>query len=399
METLIYLRRSVVDDDNPGTVSYDQQLERCREIARKHGADEPAVLVDWGRSGGAGLEHRRGAYQELRERIATGGVRWVVSYDLSRLSRSTRETLDLIDHARKHGAKVHVGDLGILDPDDPVGKFTVTTLASANALLRDMASKRAKETVESRRAQGLPIGRPPFGARPGEDAAVVLAAYDEAGSYHAAARLLNARGVSTRMDRGWQGRSVQQVVRRERPRDVTARPRTRSRGRYILTGLLRCHCGATMRVMASKWGGACVCGRGSSDPAHSRPVQISPAKLMPWIREEAARMRLPEAVEMEIRSDEVAAQKIEARRVRVLEAFYDGVTDKAERDRQLAKLDDQEAALGARQVVLELPPAIDWGTWSPGAINRVLRSLWQYVELGPDLRPVRAEWLVKEWRA
>ncbi len=398
METLIYLRRSVVDDDNPGTVSYDQQLERCREIARKHGPDEPAVLVDWGRSGGAGLEHRRSAYQDLRERIATGGIRWVISYDLSRLSRSTRETLDLIDHARKHGTKVHVGDLGILDPDDPVGKFTVTTLASANALLRDMASKRAKETIESRRAQGLPIGRPPFGARPGEDVATVLAAYDEAGSYLSAARLLNARGVATRMDRGWQGKSVHQVVRRERPRDATARPRTRSRGRYILTGLLRCHCDATMRVIGRPSGGVCVCGRGASDLAHSRPVQITPKKLMPWIREEAARMRLPDAVEMEVVADAAAARKIEARRARVLEAFYDGVTDKAERDRQLAKLDDQEAALGARKVVLDLPPAIDW-TWTPGAINRVLRSMWAYVELGPDLRPIRAEWTVPEWRA
>src|SRR5262245_17415154 len=162
METLIYLRRSVVEEDNPGVVSYQQQLDRCRDIAKQHAKAEPEILVDWGKSGGEGLEHRRSSYQELRDRIAGGGIRWIVSYDLSRLSRSTRETLDLVDFARRHGARVHVGDLGILDPDDPVGKFTVTALSGANTLLRDMASKRAREMVEARKRAGLQIGRPPY---------------------------------------------------------------------------------------------------------------------------------------------------------------------------------------------------------------------------------------------
>lgn len=400
MDTLIYLRRSVVEDDNPGAVSYQQQLDRCKDLARAHGPAEPDVLVDWGRSGGEGLEHRRSAYQELRDRVTAGGISWVVSYDLSRLSRSTRETLDLIDLAGRHGARIHVGDLGILDPGDPAGQFTVTTLAAANTLLRNMASKRAKETVEKRRADGLPIGRPPYGSRPGEDAAVVLAAYDEAGSYHAAARLLNVRNVPTRMGKagGWQAKGVHQVVRRDRPTNLTARPRVRSRGRYALTGLLQCHCGAAMRVIGTPWGGACVCGRGSANPSHPRPIQISPAKLMPWLQAEAARLQLPEAVEIEVRENEAAARRLADRRERVMEAFYDGKADKAERDRQLAKLDAAEAALATRRTVAELPPAIDW-TWAPGTLNAVLRALWTRVELGPDLMPVRAEWWVPEWRA
>ncbi len=398
MDTLIYLRRSVVDEDNPGAVSYQQQLDRCKVIARAHGPGEPDVLVDWGRSGGEGLEHKRSAYQELRERITAGGIRWVVSYDLSRLSRSTRETLDLIDLARKHGARVHVGDLGILDPADPIGAFTVTTLASANNLLRDMASKRAKETVAKRRADGMPIGRPPYGSRPGEDVAAVLAAYDSGGSYHEAARILNARGVRTRMDRGWQGKTVMQVVKRVRPSNLTARPRSRSRGRYVLTGLLQCHCGATMRVQANRWNGSCVCGPGMADRTHLRPIAISPEKLMPWVRAEAARLRLPEAVELEVREDEAAARKLAARRERVMEAFYDGLIDKSERDTQLERLTASEVSLETRRTVVQLPPTIDW-TWAPDQLNAVLRALWDRVELGEDLMPIRAVWRVPEWRA
>src|SRR3989304_2561402 len=67
------------------------------------------------------------------------------------LSRPPRETLALVDHAQRHGARVHVGDLGILDPDDPTGTFTLTVLSGANKLTRDMARQLAKEQVMVRR--------------------------------------------------------------------------------------------------------------------------------------------------------------------------------------------------------------------------------------------------------
>jgi hypothetical protein len=43
-------------------------------------------------------------------------------------------------------------------------------------------------------------------------------------------------------------------------------------------------------------------------------------------------------------------------------------------------------------------PAIDW-SWSAERINAVLRAMWERVELDDRMRPVRAEWLVPEWRA
>lgn len=119
---------------------------------------------------------------------------------------------------------------------------------------------------------------------------------------------------------------------------------------------------------------------------------------MPWIRAEADRLRLPEAVELEVLEDEVAARKLAARRERVMEAFYDGLVDKGERDRQLQRLSESEAVLETRRKVVQLPPAIDW-TWAPDQLNAVLRALWDRVELGEDLMPVRAVWRVQEWRS
>jgi DNA invertase Pin-like site-specific DNA recombinase len=393
----IYLRRSVVDDDHPGAVSYDQQLNRCRELAKQHGSGEPDVLVDWGKSGGEGLEHRRSAYQQLKDGMAAGAIRWVVSYDLSRLSRSTKETLELVDHARKHGARVHVGDLGILDPDDPTGKFTLTTLSSANTLLREMASKRAREHVLERQAAGLPIGRPPYGSRPGESVSTVLDAYRETGSYHAAARKLNAAGIKTRAGAEWYGKTVQNVVQRAEPPALTSRRRVRSRGRYILTGMPVCPCGRSMMVVNTAWGVKLLCGGGKIDASHPRPIEVAESKVLPWVMAEAARLRVPESVEVEVSADEAKRVALDARRQRVVDTFVDGLIDKMGRDRRLAAIDMELASLDTKAAVL-MVPKLDW-TWSPEAVNGVLRALWRSIQLGPDMLPVSADWWVPEWRA
>jgi hypothetical protein len=58
-------------------------------------------------------------------------------------------------------------------------------------------------------------------------------------------------------------------------------------------------------------------------------------------------------------------------------------------DAELARLDDRAAAIEI--------PAIDW-SWPTADLNAALRALWAYIELDDGLRPVRAEWLVPEWR-
>jgi DNA invertase Pin-like site-specific DNA recombinase len=397
MDTLIYLRRSVVDEANPGLVSYEQQLARCQDLARGHSAAAPEVLVDWGRSGGEGLEHRRSAYQELRERIGTGGVRWIVSYDLSRLSRSTRETLDLVDLAARHGAKVHVGDLGILDPSDPTGRFTLTALSGANTLLRDMAKKRGREIAASRKAQGLQVGRPPYGSLPDEDVAVVLAAFDQAGSYHHAARELNAAGVPTRAGNQWYGTSVRRVVVHARGSSASARPRIRSRASHELSGLLWCPCGGPMTVTRAPGGPLAACGRGIDDPNHPRPIYVSQSKLLPWVRAEAARLRLPEAVEIEVAADDRRREQLDRKRDRIIDTYTDGAIGKPARDRRLAEVDAELDALEVRGQVITVPE-LDW-SWPAETVNGILRLIFRSIKLGPDLLPVSAEWAVPEWRS
>jgi hypothetical protein len=264
--------------------------------------------------------------------------------------------------------------------------------------MRDIARKRSREQIAARKAKGLQVGRPPYGSRPGEDPAMVVATYHEAGSFHEAARLLNARGVPTSRGRGsWHGRSVQQVVRRVEPVDITSRRRVRSRGRYILTGLPVCHCGKPMTVFKSRWGVSILCAAGKASADHLKPIEVSEAKLLPWVQAEAARLRAPESVTVAVTRDEDKRNNLAARRQRVVDAFVDGAIGKEERDRRLAGIDRDLEAIGARLTVAELP-TIDW-SWAPENINLALRALWHHIVLDENLRPVRAEWTVPEWRA
>lgn len=251
-----------------------------------------------------------------------------------------------------------------------------------------------------RKANGLPVGRPPYGGLPGEDPQVVLRAFHEAGSYNRAALLLNERGVPTRGGSGlWTGKQVYRVVRRIEPLPVTAQPRVRTFGRYALTGLLRCHCGRPMQVRQTrKDGQQAVCGFGITDPTHSRRKYRAITQLMPWVRDEAARLRVPEAVSVEVTADEAERAALEAKRERIVDAYMDGTIAKADRDRRLEAVDAALRQLAVRDEI-EALPTIDWDNDPPDAINTVLRTLWEYVELDENLDPVRAQWRVPQWRA
>jgi hypothetical protein len=117
--------------------------------------------------------------------------------------------------------------------------------------------------------------------------------------------------------------------------------------------------------------------------------------ILEWSKREAARLRLPELVQVEA-GDASARRQLERQRERVIDAYVDEVIDKAERDRRLRKVDVEAEALTARKS-LEAIPKIDW-TWSPVELNSVLRAMWEHILLDANMRPVEAVWRVPEWR-
>jgi hypothetical protein len=237
---------------------------------------------------------------------------------------------------------------------------------------------------------------------PTQSVAAILEAYREAGSFHGAARLLNERRVKAPRGDRWYGSRVRDILKATHPdaaevRQTTPRVAYRSTSGAIFRRLLRCHCGGVPTPNRMRNGSYSYrCPRGHADRENHPVVQIPESVILEWAEGEAARLRVPEAV---VGTDDPARRaELMAKREGIGDALALRVWDKeratAERDAIDAELDRLDAA----QIVAAIPPAIDW-TWPPPALSDVLRALWRAVELGPDLRPLRADWTVPEWRA
>jgi DNA invertase Pin-like site-specific DNA recombinase len=408
-----YLRKSRVTLASPGELSHESQLQAVRDLAAQHGDPEPLVLSDWSRSGRHGARRRPG-YAELIRMIEAGEASAVYSYSLSRLSRSLRDFATLVDIAQRHDVPIRLAR-DTMNLSTASGRLNVNVLASVSAFEAEIAQERARDTIAARRARGDDVGSAPYGyilragrlePDPQRPVEAVLAAYRSAGTYNGAARLLNAQGAAP-APRGarWSGEAVRRVVNRAMPetRSTDGRPGRKARRDFRLAGLLVCGCGTLMTgrhdVHRTPYGTyhyvTYRCWRSRTEADHPRPFMVNEGVLLPWVQAEVARLHVPERVELA--DDTAQRDAIEAKRLRIVDTYTDGIIDKAERDRRLAAIADELANLEAVTALVDVPE-VDW-SWEPAALNRVLRALFRRIELGPDLRPVRAEWTVPEWRA
>ena len=410
MTALAYIRKSSAPGN--GSVSYDMQERATRELAKRHGDKLPVILSDMAVSGGT--TRRRPEYGRLLEAIDAGTVQTVYSFSLSRLARSVIDFADLLERCRKQGVTVRLVQEGQIDYTTATGRGYANMAATFAQMEREIGGERMAAAVAERRERGDALGQAPYGStirngrhirRPDEPLTAVFDAFREAGTFGGTARLLNARGVPTRHGRPWTHGVVSDVLRRSAPPDL-ALPLLRKRvgapprAAAIFAGLLRCKCGAllTPRKDAATATGVSgyYCSRSYRLPEHGR-MATPEWPILEWAKVEAARLSVPaEAVEITER-DEQARHGIEARRARVIDAYVDSTIDKAERDRRLVTLDAEAEKLAARVHLEQIPATIDW-SWPPSELNAVLRALWDHIQLDVEMRPIRAEWRVPEWR-
>lgn len=428
MAAVAYIRRSA-----SGEAQASEQLQRetIARLAAERGDAIEAVYKDWGKSGGSDT---RPEYLKMLAHIEADHVHAVYAYDSDRLARDIWLLSGLMRLAKQRSVRIYTS-AGELTDDDTRTLHLMRGVMDDGELVkitkRNQAVKRLRRergddpgTVafgyRKVRAQGGELNRKGQPVQPGavidvlDDAGAierVLAAYREAGTYLGAARALTAAGVPppfagrARVDGqpygngryaggAWLAPSVRRIVLREAPelaptiKGVSRRHRARN-----LMKLLRCHCGQTM----TPGGGARVpaywCTRGQTVPGHGNPWSVAESKLLPWIKAEAARLRVPGDV---LESDGPAFDDSADR------AALDGMRTAIGEDAYalaVASLDRKRAERGERQrLVEEIPQAVDW-TWPPETINNVLRTMFEVIELGPDLLPVKAVWNVPEWRA
>jgi DNA invertase Pin-like site-specific DNA recombinase len=410
-----YLRKSRVTSDRH--VSWEVQEAAIRDLATRAG-DEPEILSDWNKSGRGEVTRHRPQYLRLRDLIASDEISVVYAYSLSRLSRSLGEYASLAELCRDHGVRIRLVKEGEFDYASASGRFTVGILALLAQMEAELAQERAKDTIAVRKARGDHVGSAGFGKRlehgkleddPAGDVDAVLDAWRSSGSYQRAARMLNAAGVATKTGSPWAGNTVRNIVRRTvAPGELAAKriePRVRSVASFALSRLLRCPCGTLLTGRrAYKYGPngrmqpyiGYLCHRGRHVPDHPRPYMVSEIAIMPWIRAEAARLQTPERVEVE-HDSAGKRDALEAERAHVTQIALVRGVDVAMVQARLAEIDAALAQIEQERQIVAVP-AIEW-TAAPDALNAILRAIWTTVELGPDMRPVAAEWAVPEWRA
>lgn len=223
-KVMAYIRVSTVGQAEDGE-SLERQASRIKAYCEAKGLPEPEIISDEGLSG---FKSNREGFQRLISLCESRQVRTVIVYDLSRLSRSVRGTLEFIeDTVNKNGIEF-ISLLNDIDTSTPTGKAFLGITAIFNQLYRDEIAFKTKEALSHKRAkQEKTGGTVPFGfelvdgvkliPQPGEyEVLKVMHSLRQQGhSLREIVGLLNSRGVATKTGkRRWHPQVVKEVLDR-----------------------------------------------------------------------------------------------------------------------------------------------------------------------------------------
>ena len=155
-----YCRVSTADQADFG-VSLDAQTEKIRVWSVANGYELADVLVDRGLSGGRC--DNRPALQEALKAVSRGDS--LVVYSLSRLARSTRDTLRIAEDLERRGADL-VSLSEKIDTTSSTGKMVFRMLAVLSEFERDVISERTSMAMKHLKQSGKYTGGfDPYGYR------------------------------------------------------------------------------------------------------------------------------------------------------------------------------------------------------------------------------------------
>ncbi len=217
-----YIRVSTVDQAVEG-VSLDAQKEKIEAWATLNNAKLIAVYRDAGLSGKS-LNNRTGLLAALNAACDNKAV--LVVYSLSRVSRSTKDTLAIAERLEKAGADL-VSLSEQIDTTTAAGKMVFRMLAVLAEFERDLVSERTKAALDHLRGNGRKTGGDvPFGyncvdgelvpnKREVKIVEVILDYHREGKGLRAICRELQKRHYKTkRGNRRWSPNLVARIIQR-----------------------------------------------------------------------------------------------------------------------------------------------------------------------------------------
>jgi len=146
----------------------EQELARQEDLFSRIGIDERYRFMEKM----TGTKANRPQLDRLKDEVREGDTIYIES--LSRLGRSTKDLLSLIEYFHEKGV-VLVSDKENIDTSTSAGKMLTTIMCALAEFERDLIVERTKEGLEAARARGRKGGRKPKSEK---DIKIALSMYD-----------------------------------------------------------------------------------------------------------------------------------------------------------------------------------------------------------------------------
>jgi len=221
-----YVRVSTEEQSREG-VSLDAQKAKIKAYCDLHDMNLIAIAEDAGISGKSTAN--RPGLMEVLTALETGEAEAIITMKLDRLSRSTRDVLDLTDRVQREGWELHsISEK--LDTGSAAGRFVLTILAALAQMEREQIGERTRFALDHKRKNGERLGTTPFGFITTEDHALVpldaeqvvlgriTELRDDGIPFAAIAEHLQAEGIPTKRGKRWHASTVAYLVKNVIPR-------------------------------------------------------------------------------------------------------------------------------------------------------------------------------------
>lgn len=201
-------------------VSLDSQMAKITAYADVHDHVLLDVLSDDGVSG-KGIDNRPGLLGTIDRVCKSGGL--LIVYSISRLSRSTRDIIDIAERLDQHGAQI-ASITENIDTTSASGRMFFKILAVLAEFEREMIVERTTAALFRKRQRNEVVGNIPYGfRRDGNNLVIdphevgglrlILAQMDAGTSYAGIARMLDDASYCPRSGPLWDRGVVRRICR------------------------------------------------------------------------------------------------------------------------------------------------------------------------------------------
>jgi DNA invertase Pin-like site-specific DNA recombinase len=161
MKAIAYVRVSTEDQAREG-VSLENQIEKVRAYSTVKDLELIEIIEDAGRSG---KDLERDGIMKALDILNSGQAQALIIYKLDRLTRSTKDLLNLVyDLFIPNDIALHSISEN-LDTTTANGRFFLTMLGGIATWERETISERTKDALSHKRTKGQWVGRVPYGFR------------------------------------------------------------------------------------------------------------------------------------------------------------------------------------------------------------------------------------------